>query len=101
MMTQKKNKKPLSGFKKFIVLVLLAINTNYIQAQQLLRVVVVGLSHDHVHGILNQFNKGEVNITKLDLVNKIISGTFWFDVKDNLGVVHQIREGRFDMEYTN
>ena len=31
----------------------------------------------------------------------IVSGTFWFDVLDTFGVVHQIREGRFDMQYTN
>ena len=44
---------------------------------------------------------GQLKITKLDKINFIVSGTFWFDVKDNLGVVHQIRKGRFDMEYTN
>ena len=76
MMTQKKNKKSLSGFKKFIVLVLLAINTNYMQAQQLLRVVVVGLSHDHVHGILNQFNKDEVNIVGITEPNKQLQQKF-------------------------
>ncbi|MBS1564473.1 MAG: Gfo/Idh/MocA family oxidoreductase [Bacteroidetes bacterium] len=29
---------------------------------QPLRVVVAGLSHDHVHGILRQFNEGKVNV---------------------------------------
>src|SRR5258708_40208527 len=29
---------------------------------QVLKVGVVGLNHDHVHGILNQFKKGEVII---------------------------------------
>ena len=76
MMIQKNNKKLLSGFKKFIVLLLLAINTNYMQAQQLLRVVVVGLSHDHVHGILNQFNKGEVNIVGITEPNKQLQQKF-------------------------
>ena len=42
---------------------------------------------------------GELTITKL--TNQIVSGTFWFDVEDQNGVVHQIREGRFDMKYTN
>ena len=54
--------------------------------------------------LLNYTNlnySGKLTITKLDKINFIVSGTFWFDVKDNLGVVHQIREGRFDMEYTN
>ncbi len=44
---------------------------------------------------------GELKITKLDPVNYIVSGTFWFDVEDKSGVVHEIREGRFDMHYTN
>jgi hypothetical protein len=44
---------------------------------------------------------GKLTITKLDEVNHIVSGTFWFDVLDNNGVVHQIREGRFDSQYTN
>jgi len=43
---------------------------------------------------------GELKITKLDFTNNIVSGTFWFDVKDNKGVIHQIRNGRFDMQFT-
>ena len=31
-------------------------------AQKILRVAVAGLAHDHVHGILNQYKKGEVII---------------------------------------
>jgi hypothetical protein len=45
-------------------------------------------------------NTGELKITKLDLIKDIVSGTFWFDVKDKNGVVHQVREGRFDMLFT-
>ena len=44
-------------------------------------------------------NTGKLIITKL--TPQIVSGTFWFDVKDNNGIIHQIREGRFDMQYTN
>ncbi|MGG7035642.1 MAG: hypothetical protein ACI7YS_10690 [Flavobacterium sp.] len=44
---------------------------------------------------------GELKITKLDPVNYIVSGTFWYDVEDKEGVVHRIRDGRFDMHYTN
>ncbi|MGG7035640.1 MAG: hypothetical protein ACI7YS_10680 [Flavobacterium sp.] len=44
---------------------------------------------------------GKLTITKLDRVNGIVSGTFWFDVEDQEGVVHRIRDGRFDMHYTN
>ncbi len=43
---------------------------------------------------------GELKISKLDQISQTVSGTFWFDVKDQNGVIHQIREGRFDMQYT-
>lgn len=43
---------------------------------------------------------GELTITKLDFENNIVSGTFWFDVKDENGKIHEIREGRFDMQFT-
>ena len=48
----------------------------------------------------SNLNTGELKITKLDFTNNIVSGTFWFDVKDNQNVVHQIRNGRFDMKFT-
>ena len=48
----------------------------------------------------NVINTGELKITKLDFTNNIVSGTFWYDVKDNQGVIHQIRDGRFDMQFT-
>lgn len=42
--------------------------------------------------------KGEFTITKLDLQNQIISGTFWFDVKDpKTGETCKVRDGRFDV----
>lgn len=47
----------------------------------------------------SNIHKGKLLITKI--TNQIVSGTFWFDVQDSNGVVHQIREGRFDMKYTN
>ncbi|TRX21641.1 hypothetical protein [Flavobacterium franklandianum] len=45
--------------------------------------------------------KGEMKISKLDFTKHIVSGTFWYDIKDGKGVIHKIREGRFDMQYTN
>ena len=45
-------------------------------------------------------NTGELKITKLDNVKQIISGTFWFDILDSQGIKHEIREGRFDMQFT-
>jgi hypothetical protein len=43
---------------------------------------------------------GELTITKLDFDNNIVSGTFWYDIEDFQGNLHQIREGRFDMRFT-
>lgn len=54
-----------------------------------------------LNSITTHTHTGKLTITKLDEVNHIVSGTFWFDVIDNNGLVHQIREGRFDMQYTN
>ena len=58
-----------------------------------------------IYGTFENFtdniNTGQLKITKLDEINHIVSGTFWFDVQDTYGVIHQIREGRFDMQYTN
>ncbi|MGC8751863.1 DUF6252 family protein [Hydrotalea sp.] len=48
----------------------------------------------------NHFVTGELNIKKLDTVNQIVSGTFWFDAVNANGQKVQIREGRFDVRYT-
>lgn len=48
----------------------------------------------------NNLNVGELKITKLDPVNLIISGTFWFDAINHTGEKIQIRDGRFDMIYS-
>jgi hypothetical protein len=43
---------------------------------------------------------GELKISKLDQINSIISGTFWFDGINENGIKIEIREGRFDMQFT-
>lgn len=43
---------------------------------------------------------GQLKITFHDPVNQILSGTFWYDILDAQGNLHQIREGRFDMRYS-
>ncbi len=49
-------------FKKTgIILFALAMAAQAV-AQKSIRVVIAGLNHDHVHGILNQYNKGQVNL---------------------------------------
>jgi hypothetical protein len=44
--------------------------------------------------------KGEMTITKLDFTKNIVSGTFFYDIKDSKGIVHKITNGRFDMPFT-
>lgn len=43
--------------------------------------------------------KGKIKITKLDEINQIVSGTFWFDAVNSSGKKVEVREGRFDMVY--
>ncbi len=44
---------------------------------------------------------GELTITKLDFINNIVSGTFWFEIKHpTTGETVKIREGRFDSHFT-
>jgi hypothetical protein len=50
------------------------------------------------YGTINPF-AGKLNILRLDTINKIISGTFWFDAVDfKTGDTVEIREGRFDYQ---
>ncbi|MFP9098782.1 hypothetical protein ACLI09_07000 [Flavobacterium sp. RHBU_24] len=55
---------------------------------------------NYIFNYTTTIHSGQLSITKLDYTNHIVSGTFWFDVMDENGVVHQIREGRFDMHFT-
>ncbi len=48
----------------------------------------------------DSLNTGSIKISRLDLNSQIISGTFFFDIIDHNGDLHQIREGRFDMRFT-
>lgn len=47
----------------------------------------------------NKMNKGELKITRIDVKESIISGTFWFDAVNAKGEKVEIREGRFDWNY--
>jgi predicted dehydrogenase len=57
-----KNIKPLKHLIRCFALMVFAIMAVSSQAQKILHVAVAGLAHDHVHGILNQYKKGEVII---------------------------------------
>lgn len=53
------------------------------------------------YSITNQEYNGKLTILKLDFTNYIISGTFWFDLKNPFtGETVEIREGRFDTHFT-
>ncbi|MES2777718.1 MAG: DUF6252 family protein [Bacteroidota bacterium] len=47
----------------------------------------------------NEINRGQLVVKKFDMVNQIVSGTFWFDAKNANGKIVQVREGRFDMPF--
>lgn len=69
-------------------------------------IVGAGAEYNIGGGLINSYNttqvhKGELKITKFNPTNSIISGTFWFDAVNEEGEIVEIREGRFDMQYTN
>ena len=51
-----------SFLQKGIIFLLVTSMSNSIFAQEPIRVVVAGLTHNHIHGILSQYNKGVVDI---------------------------------------
>ena len=69
-MAKENLKFPFTCVQKFMLIVLVTCICITVHAQQQMRVVVAGLSHDHVHGILNQYNKGLVNIVGIAEPNK-------------------------------
>jgi hypothetical protein len=50
--------------------------------------------------LTNDNYPGELRITKLDEINQIAAGTFWFNVVNEKGDIVKVTEGRFDMQYT-
>ena len=62
--------------QNLILLLLFTCMANSLFAQQPIRVVVAGLNHDHVHGVLNQYNKGLVNIVGIAEPNKQLQQKF-------------------------
>lgn len=62
-MTKRNFKQPFFDFLYGLVITMLIICiAECARAQRPIRVVVAGLNHDHVHGILSQYNKGLVDI---------------------------------------
>jgi len=46
-------------------------------------------------------NSGLINILRLDTINYIISGTFYFDAVNKEGDTIKVTDGRFDLKYAN
>jgi predicted dehydrogenase len=63
-------------FQKLFILFLFTCISKNILAQQPVSVVIAGLNHDHVHGILSQYNKGQVNIVGIAEPDKQLQQKF-------------------------
>ena len=61
--------------RKMITMFLFAMVHNTF-AQHPIRVVIAGLNHDHVHGILNQYNNGLVDIVGIAEPSKALQQKF-------------------------
>ena len=61
-MNNQNTKESSSLLQKGIIFLLVMCLSNNIFSQQPVRVVVAGLTHNHIHGILSQYNKGVVDI---------------------------------------
>lgn len=70
----------------------MAITSN-IKAQQKLQVVVAGLNHDHIHGILHAYKDGKVNIIAIAEPNKQLWKKF--------GEQYNLPDSLFDTDLAN
>ena len=59
--------------------------------------------HDDIRGSATDSTyTGEMHITRFDIYNYIISGTFWFDAPNPYtGEIMHIRDGRFDVHFSD
>jgi len=60
----------------------------------------IGTSAGILNYYTNQNQSGQLNITHMDTVKQIISGTFYFNATSSSGDVVKVTNGRFDMPYT-
>ncbi len=84
-MTKRNFENPLISFQKLIIILLITFISKNICAQQI-RVVVAGLTHNHIHGILNQYNKGVVDIVGIAEPDKQLQEKYskLYNVPDSL-----------------
>ncbi|RUT72803.1 hypothetical protein [Ancylomarina longa] len=55
------------------------------------------LDQDNITFQIDSIHTGEFLITRLDTIEKVISGTFSFDAINKNGVIVEVRDGRFDL----
>ena len=59
-------------------------------------------NRDYRDGRTDSTHIGEMHITRFDIYNYIISGTFWFDAPNPYtGEIMHIRDGRFDVHFSD
>lgn len=76
MITKRNEKLWFSFLQKLFMLLLITSISKNIFGQEPIRVVVAGLTHDHVNGILSQYNKGRVNIVGIAEPDKQLQQKF-------------------------
>lgn len=53
-----------------------------------------------IHSTTTDSYTGEMTITRFDIQNEVVSGTFWFDIEDPwTGKIIEVRNGRFDTRF--
>ncbi|WP_372473187.1 hypothetical protein AB4865_10210 [Capnocytophaga sp. ARDL2] len=63
--------------------------------------VIGGVNNSYQTSLTTNIYTGEMTITKFDLQNEIVSGTFWFDIENPwTGETIEIRNGRFDTHFS-
>lgn len=75
-MNNSNTRSSILNFSHFLFILLFTLISIKVFAQQPIRVVVAGLNHDHVHGILRQYNKGQVDIVGIADPNKQLHQKF-------------------------
>jgi hypothetical protein len=74
--------------------------TNYLTSGKASGSYVEFLRTSQIEYRTNSTITGELHINRLDEINQVVSGTFWFDAVNTEGKKVEVRSGRFDMHFT-
>ena len=76
-------------------------NQTYILSKNIPSNAYGSYAFNSIFSTTNNNQTGELTITYLNVDQQIVSGTFWFDIEHPItGEIIQIRDGRFDMEFS-